>query len=41
MDSETPKITIFDCEKNTIEEREMTDEEIANLPKPSDDPLAQ
>ena len=38
MDNEKPKITIFDCENNTIEEREMTDEEIAYLPQPDDDP---
>ena len=41
MDNEKPKITIFDCENNTIEEREMTDEEIANLPQSSNDPFAQ
>jgi hypothetical protein len=38
MDNEKPKITIFNCENNTIEEREMTDEEIAALPQPSDLP---
>ena len=41
MDNEKPKITIFNCEENTVEEREMTDEEIANLPQSSNDPLAQ
>lgn len=41
MDNATPKITIFNCEENTVEEREMTDEEIANLPQSSNDPLAQ
>jgi hypothetical protein len=34
MDNAKPKITIFDCANNTIEERDMTEEEIANLPKP-------
>jgi len=41
MDSEKPKITIFNCENNTIEVRDMTDEEIAALPQPSIDPLAE
>ena len=41
MDSEAPKIIIFDCENNTIEEREMSNEEIANLPQPADLPSPQ
>ena len=41
MANATPKITIFNCEENTVEEREMTDEEIDNLPQSSNDPLAQ
>lgn len=40
MDSEKPKIVIFDCENDIVEERDMTDEEIANLPEPSVDPCA-
>jgi hypothetical protein len=40
MDNAKPKITIFNCEDNTIEERDMTDEEIAALPEPAIDPLA-
>lgn len=41
MDNATPKITIFDCKNNTVEEREMTNEEIAALPQFSNDPLAE
>jgi hypothetical protein len=41
MDNAKPKITIFNCEDNTIEERDMTDEEIAALPEPVIDPLAE
>ena len=41
MDSEKPKITIFHCNNDTIEVRDMTDEEIAALPEPSIDPCAE
>ena len=41
MDNGTPKITIFDCENNSVQERDMTDEEITNLPQSDNDPLAQ
>jgi hypothetical protein len=41
MDNAKPKIVIFHCENDTIEERDMTDEEIANLPQPHIDPCAE
>lgn len=40
MDNEKPKITIFDCLTNTVEERELTDDEINNLPEPFIDPCS-
>jgi len=41
MSDSKPTIHQYDCLTGETTEREMTDEEIANLPKPSDLPIAE
>jgi hypothetical protein len=41
MSDPKPKIHQYDCLTGETTEREMTDEEIANLPQRSDVPLAE